>query len=347
MDLALTAQQIDQEVDQCKHNIGANFIMMGQLLKQVRDEGLAEVLVGEGSPNAFYEYLASKRIPRTTGLTWIRIFETFVVQLQVPQERLIDTGWASLERVESLVTPENYDEWLNKAEALSLSDLKTEVKEEQIKERQAKLLTDGQPSEETKGPWPVFNGTVMEGLNDLDDEKVDLILTHPVVQDQQAPIDFHSDWLAAAYRVLKPHGMLMLFTTFPEMYALGYAVEQNGFSLVRDIVWTHPSKPTQGLLKCHNTVIWAKKGSNYICNAAEPTKDVWDIAGQPEQDHPTDKPIELISRLIELASDPKQTVLDPFCGAGSVLYMAKKLSRRPLGVEVEEAWVNFTARRLK
>jgi site-specific DNA-methyltransferase (adenine-specific) len=63
-------------------------------------------------------------------------------------------------------------------------------------------------------------------------------------------------------------------------------------------------------------------------------------------EHPTQKPLGIISPLIEYSCPPDGTVLDPFAGSGSVLVAAKNLRRRATGIEIDEAFCEIAARRL-
>ncbi len=62
--------------------------------------------------------------------------------------------------------------------------------------------------------------------------------------------------------------------------------------------------------------------------------------------HPTQKPIKLMQALIELTTQPGQTVLDPFAGCGSTLVAAKLLNRVYIGYEVNPAYVKICEERL-
>ena len=62
--------------------------------------------------------------------------------------------------------------------------------------------------------------------------------------------------------------------------------------------------------------------------------------------HPTVKPVRLMSRFIAWHSDPNDLVLDPFAGSGPTLEAAKLLGRRSIGVELDEQWCEQAARRL-
>lgn len=63
--------------------------------------------------------------------------------------------------------------------------------------------------------------------------------------------------------------------------------------------------------------------------------------------HPTQKPVALFTPLLEFSCPPGGTVLDPFCGSGSVLLAAKQLGRRAIGVEIREAYCQITVDRLR
>jgi DNA modification methylase len=57
------------------------------------------------------------------------------------------------------------------------------------------------------------------------------------------------------------------------------------------------------------------------------------------RDHPTAKPVELVSRLMANSSTFHDVVLDPFLGSGSTLVAAERLSRRLYGVEIDPVYL--------
>ena len=67
-------------------------------------------------------------------------------------------------------------------------------------------------------------------------------------------------------------------------------------------------------------------------------RDVWDIpavinVSKERTGYPTQKPIELLERIIRASSNEGDLVLDPFCGSGTTLVAALALNRRALGVD--------------
>lgn len=62
--------------------------------------------------------------------------------------------------------------------------------------------------------------------------------------------------------------------------------------------------------------------------------------------HPTTKPQKLMRLLVKLFTDPDETILDPFMGAGSTLRAAKDLGRRAIGIEKKERHCETAANRM-
>jgi site-specific DNA-methyltransferase (adenine-specific) len=62
--------------------------------------------------------------------------------------------------------------------------------------------------------------------------------------------------------------------------------------------------------------------------------------------HETQKPQELIEKMIRISSNPGDVVIDPTFGSGTTLRAAKNLGRRAIGIEIEERYCEIAARRL-
>jgi DNA modification methylase len=80
------------------------------------------------------------------------------------------------------------------------------------------------------------------------------------------------------------------------------------------------------------------------------TRNVWNIPvgnAERELDHPCKFPPELPRRLIKLYSYVGDVVLDPFCGSGTTLRVAKDLARRAIGVEISRRYCAMSADRCR
>jgi DNA modification methylase len=76
--------------------------------------------------------------------------------------------------------------------------------------------------------------------------------------------------------------------------------------------------------------------------------DVWHFDKPARNDlHPTMKPIALVERAIRNSSKTQDTVLDPFAGSGTTAYVARKLGRRSIGIDLNESYLEMAARRLQ
>jgi len=70
----------------------------------------------------------------------------------------------------------------------------------------------------------------------------------------------------------------------------------------------------------------------------------WPRDNEHEKIHPTQKPVELLKRLIELFTDPGDVVIDPVAGSGSTLIAAERTGRKSYGFEIKkEFWMKANA----
>ena len=65
------------------------------------------------------------------------------------------------------------------------------------------------------------------------------------------------------------------------------------------------------------------------------------------EDHPTQKPVALLERIILASSNPGDLVLDPFSGTFTTSFVAKKWGRQSIGIEAEEDYIKIGLRRLE
>lgn len=83
-----------------------------------------------------------------------------------------------------------------------------------------------------------------------------------------------------------------------------------------------------------------------------PLSDVWEIPFLNPKAHervgfPTQKPLILLKRIIELVTDEGDVVLDPFCGSGTTLVAARLLNRSAIGVDIAEDAIQLARARIR
>lgn len=176
-------------------------------------------------------------------------------------------------------------------------------------------------------------------------------------------------WMKECHRILKPSGSFWVIGTYHNIFRVGAILQNTGFWMLNDIIWvkTNPMPNFKGTRfnNAHETLIWAtkSKSSNYtfhyhsmkvmnddlqmrsdwlipICQGDERIK----VNGQKA--HSTQKPAELLLRIILSTSNPDDIVLDPFSGSGTTAAVAKRLGRRYIAFDREEFYIQVANDRL-
>lgn len=62
--------------------------------------------------------------------------------------------------------------------------------------------------------------------------------------------------------------------------------------------------------------------------------------------HPTQKPLELLERIVLASTNPGDLILDPFMGSGTTGVAALKHGRRFVGIDMESQFVELAEKRL-
>jgi modification methylase len=177
-------------------------------------------------------------------------------------------------------------------------------------------------------------------------------------------------WLSECRRILKPHGALWVIGSYHNIFRIGKQIQDLGFWMLNDIIWrkTNPMPNFRGrrFTNAHETLIWAAKtaGSKYtfnydamkalneglqmrsdwflpICNGPERLKDE---AGAKA--HPTQKPENLLARILLASTKRGDVIVDPFFGTGTTGAAAKRLGRHYIGIEQDKKYVDLARKRI-
>ncbi len=225
--------------------------------------------------------------------------------------------------------------------------------------------------------YDIYLSDSREKIRELSEGSIDLILTDPPYNLSPYSTgnikmswrkDFNNDvaewdrnfdpadWRDEFLRVLKPTGNLFAFTSY-NMLGRWHAVFDPLFDTFQFMVWHKTNPPPKlrraGFLNSCELIICAwNKGHTWnftkqsemhnfieapLCMGKERLK---------EPRHPTQKPLRVLRRLVELASEPDDIVLDPFMGVGSSGVAALELNRRFIGIEIQEDYFHAAKKRL-
>jgi DNA modification methylase len=217
---------------------------------------------------------------------------------------------------------------------------------------------------------PPYNLQLNGELYRPNQTKVDAVNDHWDKFDSMESYDiFTKDWLTECHRVLKNTGSIWVIGTYHNIFRVGAIMQNLNFWLLNDIIWvkTNPMPNFKGTRfnNAHETLIWATKSktSSYtfhyhslktmnddlqmrsdwlipICSGEERIK----INGQKA--HSTQKPAELLYRIILSTSNVGDLVIDPFFGSGTTGAVAKRLGRNFIGFEREPFYIQVATERI-
>ena len=183
---------------------------------------------------------------------------------------------------------------------------------------------------------------------------------------------FHYRWLEACKRVLKPHGTLWVSGTYHSIYQCGHALQSLGYHILNDISWFKPNASPN--LSCrfftasHETIIWARKDkkAKHIFNynimkdgnwpedkLKKPNlqmRSVWSLGTpKPEEKkygkHPTQKPLDLLNRIVLASTNKGDVILDPFAGSSTTGIAAAINDRKFVGIDLEKKYLELSKKR--
>jgi len=140
-------------------------------------------------------------------------------------------------------------------------------------------------------------------------------------------------------RILKSDGHLYVFArwdTYPEFKTLIEGV----FEVSNCLVWAKNNwgmgHDPAGFRPQHEFIIYARGEDARPLNEQESDLLEYKRAKGGKYDHPTQKPVSLVSHLSELSTETGETILDPFMGSGTTAVAAIQNDRDYVGFEIDE-----------
>ena len=190
---------------------------------------------------------------------------------------------------------------------------------------------------------------------------------------------FAVQWLTACRRVLKDDGSIWISGTMHNIYSIGFALQQLDYKLLNDISWFKPNAAPN--LSCryfthsHETLIWAAKSTKSKhkfdyhlmkqtaggkqmrslwkdISVEDEAQDIWSITTPKKTEkifgkHPTQKPLELLERIILASTNSEDLILDPFTGSSTTGVAAIRNNRRFIGIDDNTEYLQLSVKRLE
>lgn len=225
----------------------------------------------------------------------------------------------------------------------------------------------------------IYNTDYFDFVKTIKDNSIDLILTDPpyniskystgniVIPGRKSINNDISNWdkieinpsdLAKEFiRILKPNGNIFVFTGYNK-FGEWHKTFDPLFDTFQFMVW-HKFNPTPKIYKtgflnsCELIVCMWNKGHkwNFISQYEMHNFFESNVCSFPERlkspFHPTQKPVELLKKIIEISTIPNDLIFDPFMGVGSSGVAALQLNRRFLGIEINTEYFIASEKRLK
>ncbi len=188
----------------------------------------------------------------------------------------------------------------------------------------------------------------------------------------EADFDFHTAWITACHRKLRPGGTIWISGTYHSIFQCGYALQKGGWHVLNDIAWFKPNASPN--LSCrmftasHETLVWARtaKKHKHVFNyeamkfgdwpedkMKKPDKQmrsVWHLPLTKKSEksfgrHPTQKPEALLERIVLASTHKGDLILDPFCGSGTTGVAALRHGRRFIGIDMDKDYLYGIAKK--
>lgn len=168
-------------------------------------------------------------------------------------------------------------------------------------------------------------------------------------RDQRGYLLWSSIWMAEVWRLLKPTGLVFVFTDWRQLPTTSDALQVAGIVWRGIVTWYKgpASRPVPNQFRQDTEfVVWGSRGpiERDYENGAYPA-GVVEAPPPTNRVHMTQKPTGVIHHLLKLVPE-EATVLDPFMGTGTTLHAVRDSGRESIGVELSEEWCNYAVDRL-
>ena len=232
----------------------------------------------------------------------------------------------------------------------------------------------------------LYNENCIDTMKRLDDNSIDLIVTDPPYNlgnfmknrdtnlskmrdnffgsagwDDMCFEEWESSmdkFFESASRIMKKGGTVIVFMAIIKVETIIRLAEKHGFYYKTTGTWhkTNPMPRNMNLHFVNSTEAWIyftyKKKTGTFNNNGALFHDFIETAVTSNGErkygkHPTQKPESLMQHFVQLLSNPKDWILDPFMGSGTTGVVAKEIDRNFIGVELNKNYFEMAKKRIE
>lgn len=216
----------------------------------------------------------------------------------------------------------------------------------------------------------IYNENCLEGMKNIPDESIDLIVTDPPYQmryktnyrvdkNHKFCKEIYGDndenlirqYVSECYRILKNNSALYIFCNVNKVELFKSELEKNHFNIKNMIIWVKNNWSAGDLKaqfgKQYEILFYVNKGRCPI--RGKRLTDVWEfprVSGK-KQLHQHQKPIDLIKRCIEKSSNLGDVVFDGFIGSGTTSVACLETGRHYIGYEIDQEDFKIAQKRIE
>jgi len=159
----------------------------------------------------------------------------------------------------------------------------------------------------------------------------------------------NNDWFDIALK--KTRGWMMTFCAKKDIGFFINSLEKNGFIAVDVLVWQKPDpiplNAKSRFLNAWEAIVIGKKPGAIWNSTYEHNIIKFQAPKGKNRFHPTQKPVELIKKLINLTTNAGDIVLDPFMGSGTTAVACIEANRNYIGFEISKEYWEQSMNRIK
>jgi len=200
----------------------------------------------------------------------------------------------------------------------------------------------------------IIQGDCLQIMKTYPNNCIDLILTDPpygdnvaygwnnkIIKNNENPL-INCNALIEMYRILKQNRSLYIFTNWKHYpFLTEFIIRYTKFNIRHLIVW-----------KKHNFGLgWAFRHQYELILVLEKGKPKYNLTdfsdvqtsshiNHNKLNHPHQKPLDLLKKIILHSSKEGDLILDPFAGSGSTCKACNELNRKWIGIELDERWID-------